>query len=70
MNKGTELDMDKFIANLHTNAGLQLWYTRTHKKSNEEFYKWFDEENAPSLQKRIGTVVPRVCNCLSSAYND
>jgi len=54
--------MDKFISNMRADAGLRLWYTRTHKKSEDEFYKWFDEENAPSLRKRVGTVVHGVCN--------
>jgi len=49
VNEGTELDVEKFIANLRADAGLRIWYIRTHKKSDEEFYKWFDEENAPSL---------------------
>ena len=72
MNEGTELDMDKFIANMRADAGLRLWYTWTHKKSDVEFYKWFDEENAPSLRKRVGTVVHGVCTSApsSSSCND
>jgi hypothetical protein len=57
MNEGTQLDLDKFIVNMRADAGWWAWYTRTHKKSDDEFYKWFDEEEAPSLRKRVGTVV-------------
>ncbi|KAF8964876.1 hypothetical protein BDZ97DRAFT_1918581 [Flammula alnicola] len=41
---------------MRADSGLRIWYTRTQKKS-DEFYKWFDDENAPSLRKRVGTVV-------------
>jgi hypothetical protein len=70
MNEGTQLDLDKFIANMRADAGYRTWYTRTHKKSDDEFYKWFDEEQTPSLRKRVGTVVHGVRDLPSSSYND
>jgi hypothetical protein len=39
-------------------------------KSDDEIYKWFDEEQTPSLRKRVGTVVHGVRDLLSSSYND
>jgi hypothetical protein len=57
MNEGTQLDMDKFVANMRADAGLRAWYTTTFKKCDDEFYKWFDEQEASAIRKRVGTVV-------------
>jgi len=58
MNGGTEMDVDKFISNMRADAGT---YTQIHKKSDDEFDKWFDEENALlSFRKIVGTVVHAV----------
>jgi len=34
MNEGTELDVEKLIANLRADAALRIWYIRTHKVEN------------------------------------
>ena len=69
MNEGTQLDQNQLIADMRADKWYQAWYTRTHNKSEEEFYKWFDEEIAPSLRKRVGTVVHGVRDLPSSSYN-
>ncbi|KAF9522810.1 hypothetical protein CPB83DRAFT_899314 [Crepidotus variabilis] len=57
IDEGTRLDVDKLVSNLREDSNYRNWYTRAHRKTDEEFFRWFDDDEGPRIKKQIGTEV-------------